>query len=271
MRPSVCLAIGVCILTALAGAQPARVGLNKVIAPGRTTFDTLGFYPPADGPGPSGPAMARVVKEVTATVDSIDFPMDEALEIYLIHAGIVDTLVHGLMKSGADFTRTVFNDTAVSSIGQGTPPFTGTFAPARPLSQFAGTDASGLWILEIINHSADRMGVLEEWGVGIGFSLVFTSIGGTSGDLPGTFQLFQNYPNPFNPSTTIRYGIPGRSHVTLTVFNALGERLATLADGDEEAGYHQVRLDGGTLASGVYFYTLRAGAYTETRRLLLLR
>jgi hypothetical protein len=115
------------------------------------------------------------------------------------------------------------------------------------------------------------MGILEEWGVGIGFSLVFTSAGGTSAGLPGTYQLIQNFPNPFNPSTTIRYGIPGRSHVTLTVFNALGEKVATLADGEEEAGYHQARLDGGSLASGVYFYTLKAGTYSETKRLILLK
>jgi len=256
---------------ALAGAQPARMGLNKVIGPGRTTFDTLGFYPPGESSGSPGPSMARIVTQVTVNVDSIDFPMDEALEICLIHEGIVDTLVNGLMKSGSDFTGTVFNDTASTSIALGTPPFTGTFAPARPLSRFAGTNASGLWILGITNHSVDKMGILEEWGVGIGFSIVFTSVGGTSAELPGTYQLIQNFPNPFNPSTTIRYGIPGRSHVTLTVFNALGEKVATLADGEEEAGYHQARLDGGSLASGVYFYTLKAGTYSETKRLILLK
>lgn len=261
MRRFICLAALMSVIAVLAPGQPARIGLNKAIAPGGTTFDTLGFYPP----------IARIVTAVVVSVDSLDFPMDEALEISLIHAGIVDTLVHGLMKTGADFTGTVFADTAATPVSQGTPPFTGTFAPSRPLSQFAGADASGLWILGITNHSADRMGTLEQWGVGIGFSVVFTSAVGQSAPRPAAFRLFQNFPNPFNPSTMIRYEIPRRAHVTLTVFSALGEDVAKLADGEEAAGVHEVRLDGGTLASGVYFYTLQAGTYSETRRLMLLR
>jgi hypothetical protein len=90
-------------------------------------------------------------------------------------------------------------------------------------------------------------------------------------DIPRTLKLLQNYPNPFNPSTTIRYGFPSRSHVTLTVFNTLGQQVASLVDGDQEAGYHEVRFDGSGLASGVHFYRLTAGSYVQTRKLLLLR
>jgi hypothetical protein len=91
------------------------------------------------------------------------------------------------------------------------------------------------------------------------------------GTPPGNFRLFQNYPNPFNPSTTIPYALPARAHVTLTVFNTLGQKVATPVNESQEAGYHDVRFDGSGVASGVYFYRLRAGEYVATMRLILVR
>jgi photosystem II stability/assembly factor-like uncharacterized protein len=92
-----------------------------------------------------------------------------------------------------------------------------------------------------------------------------------SGGARQGFDLTQNYPNPFNPSTTIRYGLPQRSHVLLTVFNTLGQQVATLVQQEEEAGYHDVRFDASGLSSGVYFYRLTAGSFVQTRKLLLLK
>ncbi len=107
-----------------------------------------------------------------------------------------------------------------------------------------------------------------------------------AGNSPGSFSLSQNYPNPFNPSTTIRYGLPARSQVTLTVFNTLGELVALLHNGEEDAGYHEVKFDGSRLPSGVYFYRMQvrpldsargrdsksgAGDFVQTRKLVLLR
>jgi hypothetical protein len=88
--------------------------------------------------------------------------------------------------------------------------------------------------------------------------------------IPGEFRLDQNYPNPFNPSTTIRYGLPNRSLVTLTVFNTLGQQVALLQNGEQEAGYHEVRFDAKKLSSGLYFYRIQAGEFAATKRLLLL-
>jgi hypothetical protein len=89
--------------------------------------------------------------------------------------------------------------------------------------------------------------------------------------LPRAFQLNQNYPNPFNPSTTIRYGLPGRSYLTLTVFNTLGQQVVVLQNGEQEAGYHEVKFDGSRLSGGVYFYRLQAGSFVQTCKLLLVR
>jgi len=89
--------------------------------------------------------------------------------------------------------------------------------------------------------------------------------------LPQEPQLFQNYPNPFNPATTIRYALPQRAHVMLNVFNTLGQQVATLVDAAEEPGEHSVKFDGSGLASGVYFYRLRAGDYMATKKLMVVR
>ncbi|MEW6510745.1 MAG: T9SS type A sorting domain-containing protein [Bacteroidota bacterium] len=87
----------------------------------------------------------------------------------------------------------------------------------------------------------------------------------------GTVSLSQNYPNPFNPSTHIAYSLTARGFVTLRVFNSLGQAVATLVEGIQDAGEHEVIFDGSGLASGVYLYRLRAGDYVQTRRLVLVR
>ncbi|MBK7259909.1 MAG: T9SS type A sorting domain-containing protein [Ignavibacteriae bacterium] len=94
---------------------------------------------------------------------------------------------------------------------------------------------------------------------------------GDAAGMPGHIVLEQNYPNPFNPSTTIRYGLQHRSHVMLTVFNTLGQQVAVLQDGELDAGYREARFDASNLPSGVYFYRLQAGSFTDTKKLLVVR
>jgi hypothetical protein len=89
--------------------------------------------------------------------------------------------------------------------------------------------------------------------------------------LPTGFTLEQNYPNPFNPSTTIRYTLPHKSAIQLAIFNTLGQEVAQLVNEEKEAGYHEVKFDGTGLSSGVYFYRIQDGSFTQTRKLLLLR
>ena len=98
-----------------------------------------------------------------------------------------------------------------------------------------------------------------------------TSVSETPHELPVDFQLDQNYPNPFNPSTTISYALPKQSHVRLTVYNVLGQEIATLVDGIEEAGFKSVQFDAAHLASGVYFYRITSGSFERVRKLLLLK
>jgi hypothetical protein len=92
-----------------------------------------------------------------------------------------------------------------------------------------------------------------------------------AGGIPTEVTLKQNFPNPFNPSTLIRYGLPARGDVSLIVYNALGQTVATLVDQTEEAGFHEARFDAAGLASGVYFCRLRASTIVRTTKILLVR
>jgi hypothetical protein len=89
--------------------------------------------------------------------------------------------------------------------------------------------------------------------------------------IPLAFSLDQNYPNPFNPSTVIGYMIPRSGYVTLEVFDILGRSVRTLVSGEQGFGQHSVRFDASGLASGVYFYRLRAAGLLLTKKLMVLR
>ncbi len=89
--------------------------------------------------------------------------------------------------------------------------------------------------------------------------------------IPSSFSLAQNYPNPFNPSTSIHFSIATTTHVVLSVYSVLGERVRTLVDDEHRAGEYAVVFDGADLSSGVYFYQLSAGSFLQTRKMLLIR
>ncbi len=102
------------------------------------------------------------------------------------------------------------------------------------------------------------------------------SFGGASAvnELPGVpneYRLAQNYPNPFNPSTRIEFSIPRESNVLLKVYNLLGEEVATLVDEHRTAGNYSVDMNAARLTTGVYYYTLTAGSYVQTRKMVLMK
>jgi hypothetical protein len=88
---------------------------------------------------------------------------------------------------------------------------------------------------------------------------------------PRTYSLEPNYPNPFNPSTVIRYQIPDASYVSLKVYDPLGRVVATLVNEPKEAGYYEVTFDASSLGSGVYFYRMTAGTFTQVKKMLLMK
>jgi len=89
--------------------------------------------------------------------------------------------------------------------------------------------------------------------------------------IPDKYLLYQNYPNPFNPSTTIKFALPQDSKVNLTVFNILGERVVQLTDQEMKAGYHQIKFDASTFASGVYLYRIKAGDFVDVKKMMMIK
>jgi len=95
--------------------------------------------------------------------------------------------------------------------------------------------------------------------------------------IPDKYALLQNYPNPFNPSTTIRYGIPSESRVTIKIINTIGQEVTTLINSTQSSGYHEVNFNAGNLASGIYFYRISAksldgkSTFVDTKKLILMK
>jgi hypothetical protein len=113
----------------------------------------------------------------------------------------------------------------------------------------------------------------EFWGNNIS-----TGTAKESDMIPLSYSLAQNYPNPFNPSTTIEYTIPARSteyysvlQVTFKVYDILGREVTTLVNQTQPPGRYKVEFDASSFASGVYFYELRSGSFTQTNKMLLLK
>ncbi len=96
-------------------------------------------------------------------------------------------------------------------------------------------------------------------------------VGEHASNLPSRFQLEQNFPNPFNPTTVIRYQLPKMSHVTLKIYDVLGREVATLVNAKQVAGNHETTFNASKLSSGVYFYSISAGTFTATKKLMLVK
>ncbi|HMK39011.1 MAG TPA: T9SS type A sorting domain-containing protein, partial [Bacteroidota bacterium] len=167
---------------------------------------------------------------------------------------------------------------------------------SNPAEAYLTTETSGLWHTTTLTAASPSFALdatypfrqpervffspytpgevwVTSFGGGIMAGSPVTSIaaGGRPG-LPTGFSLDQNYPNPFNPSTVIGFRIPGSSEVSLTVYDILGERVATLVEGPKLPGAYQVNFDASRFSSGVYFYRLTAdGTLLASRKMLLLR
>jgi hypothetical protein len=119
-----------------------------------------------------------------------------------------------------------------------------------------------------------------EWETDINQTYIYTEtrpetvpllIEKTSSAITESFQLNQNYPNPFNPTTHITYQLKSVQNVNITVYDITGRKVVVLVNQKKSAGHHSVTFHGDGLSSGVYFYRLKAGDFTKTRKMILLK
>lgn len=93
----------------------------------------------------------------------------------------------------------------------------------------------------------------------------------TTDIIPQKFELGQNYPNPFNPTTNIDFSIPNKGNVKVIIYNTLGEKVLEAVNKVFSSGRHSIMIDGRSLSSGAYFYSIEAGKYVETKKMILLK
>ncbi len=119
--------------------------------------------------------------------------------------------------------------------------------------------------------SYDASGNPVNANVSLSISSVVTAVVSAPALQPTQFSLGQNYPNPFNPSTTIRYTLPVSGRVAMRVYNILGQAVATLVDGNQNAGTYEVSFNASALSSGVYFYRIESGSFAAVKKMMLLK
>jgi len=119
----------------------------------------------------------------------------------------------------------------------------------------------------------ERNGVLYGGDRAFGLYAISTTITGIRNDQHKdfSFKLNQNYSNPFNPTTTINYSIGKEGHTKISVYNITGSRVAVLVDENKSAGNYSVQFNASVLPSGVYFYKLESGGYSDIKKLVLMK
>ncbi len=137
----------------------------------------------------------------------------------------------------------------------------------------SATEIGELIKINLISGAGTLIGSIGYQNI-TGLALLPEGIASTENDdliLPVQYVLNQNYPNPFNPITTINYQIPDVSFITLNVYDVLGKNVATLISKEVPAGNYEIEFDANGLPSGIYFYQLRAGYYSETKKMVLIK
>ena len=192
---------------------------------------------------------------ITGLPDTVEFEADTSATLdiwsFVEDPDIADSLLHYLFEPTATALLALYD----SSNGLLT------------ISSLANTNYSALIYMTVTDDSGATA-----------FDSILAVVIGVTGiedgwqnQIPKEFVLMQNYPNPFNPLTTIRFGLPRSTRLTIEVFNILGQRVAVLTDNELRAGYHEIRLDATQFGSGIYFYRMKAEGFVQTRKFMVVK
>jgi hypothetical protein len=133
------------------------------------------------------------------------------------------------------------------------------------------TGTTALWDIDF----ALVGGCPEGWAVGATGTIVrminITGVQNSNNQVPSSYNLQQNYPNPFNPATKISFSLPKAGIVKLVVYDILGREVAAIVNDYRTAGNYTVDFDASNISSGIYFYTLKSGSFTDTKKMVLMK
>ncbi|AFN74223.1 hypothetical protein MROS_0982 [Melioribacter roseus P3M-2] len=205
----------------------------------------------------------------------LDLPNIRVAEEYNFHMdpGFDAALVDAAADSMARFVRYVWEN---GGDGTGSRNFV---YPANPINPYEGVPSDwkstkGYPVRENLRYTNETL-LKADNGKPLGdltwFPEIPTDVRNISNEIPSEYTLNQNYPNPFNPVTNIKYSIPKAGHVTLKVFNVLGQEVATLVNKEQSPGSYVVDFDASRLASGIYLYSLQTENTIITKKMMLIK
>ncbi len=182
--------------------------------------------------------------------------------------------------SGDGVFFSVFASSAKSLVGAGSAEFYQTrsvytaFAAAIYVGTSTTVDSCALSIMMMPDTSAASTGYhLGSYALidDLVLDNTVTEVTGQAFTLPSDYQLSQNYPNPFNPATEIEFTIPAEHHVTLKVYSMMGQEIETLVDEELPQGRYKKAFDASRLSSGMYFYRIQAGNFSQVKKMTLVK
>jgi hypothetical protein len=240
------------------------IGVNPGNSIGIDTASTLGAFREVPAP-PAPPApFSFDCRIVTIPGRVSTFPIGLSGGVNMDIRGYVSAAQVDTFKIKIDGDNTDAYDTKVSW-----PANLSTYATAWLIKPQTGTDWPATDM--IANTSVTIPATTQKNMLIIKTGAKTTTAVAEVSQKPVTFALEQNYPNPFNPTTEIRFSTPQSGFATLKVYSILGQEVATLLHDQVSAGTHTARLNGSSLASGVYLYKLNINGFTSTRRMLLVK